>query len=340
MNLKFGIVEDVLDPLEAGRIRVRVFGVHTANKTVLPTEGLPWAQAAAGCFDGTFSGVGKSPTGVMLGQMMIVVFLDEHYQMPLILGTIAGMNTEVAMILLGSQVSRDSEEYGFTQKLLDEAYLNQPDTNIQARNNTEEYVHPVHTARVESTEMEITTDGGGSWNEPESTMNMSTYPNSKVTETEQGHLFEVDDTPENERILTYHKSGSFTEMTNSAVVYKSVGDKFDMTAGASNQHVIMDKNITVDANYNIDNAGTFTHNSVGDFTLKAPNLNIGVESSESAVLGEKLATWIETELLPWLNTHTHIGNLGSPTSPAVSGFQAGTGANGGAVYSKTVLIQA
>ena len=38
-----GVVEDRDDPLRLGRCRVRVVGLHTENKTVLPTEDLPWA---------------------------------------------------------------------------------------------------------------------------------------------------------------------------------------------------------------------------------------------------------------------------------------------------------
>lgn len=38
-----GVVEDIHDPLMLGRVRVRVVGVHTENKVLLPTEDLPWA---------------------------------------------------------------------------------------------------------------------------------------------------------------------------------------------------------------------------------------------------------------------------------------------------------
>ena len=38
-----GVVEDRNDPLQVGRVRVRAVGYHTENKTILPTEDLPWA---------------------------------------------------------------------------------------------------------------------------------------------------------------------------------------------------------------------------------------------------------------------------------------------------------
>ncbi len=39
-----GVVEDRNDPEYLGRYRVRVLGIHTDDKKVLPTKDLPWAQ--------------------------------------------------------------------------------------------------------------------------------------------------------------------------------------------------------------------------------------------------------------------------------------------------------
>ena len=38
-----GVVEDRFDPLKLGRVRVRILGLHTDNKKLIPTEDLPWA---------------------------------------------------------------------------------------------------------------------------------------------------------------------------------------------------------------------------------------------------------------------------------------------------------
>jgi hypothetical protein len=37
------------------------------------------------------------------------------------------------------------------------------------------------------------------------------YPYNKSTHTESGHVFEVDDTPGEERLHTYHRTGTYTE---------------------------------------------------------------------------------------------------------------------------------
>ena len=39
-----GIVEDTDDPLMIGRCRVRVIGLHDNNRSMLPTDKLPWAS--------------------------------------------------------------------------------------------------------------------------------------------------------------------------------------------------------------------------------------------------------------------------------------------------------
>ena len=39
-----GIVEDIMDPLEMGRVRVRVFGMHSPYYKDIAVEDLPWAQ--------------------------------------------------------------------------------------------------------------------------------------------------------------------------------------------------------------------------------------------------------------------------------------------------------
>ena len=91
-------------------------------------------------------------------------------------------------------------------------------------------------------------------------------------------------------------------------------------------------NIETDA----DEAQTHTAGTV--YTVSAPLIDLGEEGSlEPSVLGDKLSAWINSELLPWLNAHNHIGNLGIPTSAALLGstgpFEAGTAAPAGAVYS-------
>lgn len=88
----YGVVEDNLDPLMLGRCRVRVVGVHTALKEEIPIEGLPWAIPLQSITSAAISGIGQSPTGLVNGSWVLIVFSDpELKQQPIILGSLAGI---------------------------------------------------------------------------------------------------------------------------------------------------------------------------------------------------------------------------------------------------------
>ncbi len=38
-----GVIEDISDPMQMGRVRVRCFGYHTEDKSQIETKDLPWA---------------------------------------------------------------------------------------------------------------------------------------------------------------------------------------------------------------------------------------------------------------------------------------------------------
>lgn len=85
----FGIVEDRADPLQLGRVRVRVYGFHTQDVTLIPTEALPWAQVLMPVTTAAMSGVGEAPVGLMIGSVVFGMWLDgQDQQTPFVLGTI------------------------------------------------------------------------------------------------------------------------------------------------------------------------------------------------------------------------------------------------------------
>lgn len=88
----YGVVEDREDPLQKGRIRVRIFGYHSPLKSDIPTEDLPWADIAVPITAGINSGVGLSPTGSPPGTWVMGIWKDdgEGLQLPLVLFALAG----------------------------------------------------------------------------------------------------------------------------------------------------------------------------------------------------------------------------------------------------------
>lgn len=75
----------------------------------------------------------------------------------------------------------------------------------------------------------------------------SQYPYNHVKETESGHVFEVDDTPENERIHTRHRSGTFEEIqADGSKITKIVTDNYQIVAGNDKVFIRGDADVTVE----------------------------------------------------------------------------------------------
>ena len=86
-----GVVEDRNDPEKLGRCRVRIFGWHTDDIQLLPTNVLPWALPMQPITSAATSGVGTTPVGIVTGSWVVGFFLDgDEGQKPVIMGTIAG----------------------------------------------------------------------------------------------------------------------------------------------------------------------------------------------------------------------------------------------------------
>jgi hypothetical protein len=86
-----GCVENRMDPLMLGRCQVRIVGLHTHDKVELPTKDLPWAHPMGPITSASMNGIGWSPTGVVQGTWVIIIFMDEFKQQPIMIGTIGGI---------------------------------------------------------------------------------------------------------------------------------------------------------------------------------------------------------------------------------------------------------
>src|SRR5210317_312979 len=82
-----GTVVSNNDPLELGRIRVRIYGIHSDNKTDIPDADLPWSQVVIPVTQGGTKGYGNN-LGIQRGAEVFGIFLDgQSSQMPLVLGS-------------------------------------------------------------------------------------------------------------------------------------------------------------------------------------------------------------------------------------------------------------
>lgn len=83
-----GTVINIQDPLQLGRVRVRIFGVHSENNTDIEEGDLPWASVVVPITEGGTSGIGTN-IGIKPAAQVYGIFLDgKNSQLPLILGSI------------------------------------------------------------------------------------------------------------------------------------------------------------------------------------------------------------------------------------------------------------
>lgn len=86
-----GCVESRDDPLKLGRCQVRIVGLHTEDKTRLPTKDLPWAFPVSPITSANVSGVGTTPIGPVEGTWVLIMFMDPDEQLPVMMGTLGGV---------------------------------------------------------------------------------------------------------------------------------------------------------------------------------------------------------------------------------------------------------
>lgn len=124
-----GVVEDrVNDPLQLGRVKVRIFGIHSPLKVISETEGsttdsLLWCHVMMPANSASISGVGDSPTGLVEGSHVVGFFRDKMCQSGVVLGSIGGF--PVAEANPNEGFNDPNGQYP--------RYINAPDTNIRAR---------------------------------------------------------------------------------------------------------------------------------------------------------------------------------------------------------------
>ena len=240
-----GVVEDVADPLKLGRCRVRVFGYHSEDLVELPVADLPWAYPMQPITSAALSGIGTSPTGLLVGSHVFGFFRDgEEAQDPVMIGSFGGIPLDSPKKPqgfydpTGKYPATYSGVYPIGVSVVGEA-----DTNKLATNGTTDSMKDTVVAFKLTTKMKDIESTPGikaaktTWSEP-GTPFAAQYPKNQVRFTESGHIEEFDDTPGAERIHQYHTSGTFTEVgngwkgdTDGTRVQRIVGNDYEICYG-------------------------------------------------------------------------------------------------------------
>lgn len=244
----FGVVEDRMDPLQLGRVRVRCYNLHTDDKSKLPKDMLPWMTPLQSITSAATVEIGQSPTGLIEGSVVWGFFADgKEAQVGLVVGVLAGKPT-----IEGEETHDVAQRARGTDNLKNE------------------YIPNVEPKMAY----------GGKY------PYVKTY--TSEAKEGKGHTIEIDDTPGAERLLAWHLAGSYGEINKDGrLVIKSVDNSYYLTVKdgvvytGGNLTILVEgsKGIAVQGNVNIEVVGSMFANVGGElYANVAQNVTINAHS--------------------------------------------------------------
>lgn len=297
-----GVVEDTADPLFLGRCRVRIFGFHLKDKVELPTADLPWAFPMQPITSAAVSGIGQSPTGLVVGSHVFGFFRDgEEAQDPVMIGSFGGIPQTQAVTSDGFNdptglYPATSDGVQAKRYPIGVSVVGETDTNRLARNSDPAQTQQtVVGAKASTVKQNIQNNpdmkAKSTWSEPV-TPYAAQYPRNHVSFSQSGHVREVDDTPGAERLHDYHQSGTFTEVgngwqdnPNGTRVQRIVGDDYEIVHGNKKIYIAgsqgVDLVIAGGMNITVSGAVNLQVNGNADILANA-NVNLQVEGEFKA----------------------------------------------------------
>jgi hypothetical protein len=287
-----GVVEKISDPLKLGRCKVRCVGWHTDNKSLLPTDNLPWAQSSLPVNT-------RDTYPPREGDMVFGFFFDgENAQQPVVLGVLPGIPLFAANRQNGFNDARTSSELQssprtpasktystdgtgikITEKSAAESYpriLDEPTTSRLARND--ENMSKTFVQERKDNVVKSVPTVNGTWTEP-TTQYAAKYPYNNVTETESGHVMEFDDTVGKERIQLAHRNGSFQEWFPAGdKVEKITKDNYEIVMGNDRVYIMGKCFVTVQGDAEV---------------YVKQNAYVKVDKNVTATIGENLTATVK-----------------------------------------------
>ena len=287
-----GVVENRSDPAKLGRVQVRCLGFHTEDLNDIPTKDLPWAHVMHPVTDPSMQGMGNTPTFLVEGSWVVGFFLDANErQQPLIIGSLPGYPQNIPDITKGfndpdgeyPSEHIDHSGHGLNEsdvsRLAREEAAEQHRTLINRRDTIFKSIPTATKPHVSTVSTSSTKETAGSFDEPKprGTTVTGLYPFNKVYESESGHIKEIDDTPDGERLYTQHSAGTYEEIiADGTKTVKVVGDNYELIAGGSNLYVRGNINLTcsgikrelIEGDYILEVGGDFTRKVGGSEQVK------------------------------------------------------------------------
>jgi phage baseplate assembly protein gpV len=285
-----GVVEDNVDPLKAGRVRVRIHGIHTPKKLKsdiegIPTDELPWAEPCMPIHEGSISGFGAWAVPLQ-GSHVMLFFENSNPTQPRYFASMPGIPESKESYSNSGRLT--SKNDGFKDP--DGVYptrLGEPDFHRLSRGVSNE---TLVVTKNQERDIGVPTALGGNWSEPVSPY-AAQYPHNHVIATHGGITIELDSTPGSTRLHLYHPSNSFIEIDNDGnMVIKNNAERYEIITEGHNIHIKQQRNLTIDSsskkriveNEDIEVGGDKTEEVGNDITQ-----NIGGNKTED-IEGNKI----------------------------------------------------
>ena len=302
MNLEFfiGDVEKILDPLYIGRIKVRVYGDHTLDSEILPTDDLPWATVLNDIHSHSTTGKGQTPLGLRVGSKVVGFYLDAAKQRPVVLGAISGKDDVNTLAInyteagVGYIPDPDNKEDPIPDPLLEHLSLTErKNSRLDANGEVLQVATPVINSKTieifGETIGEVIESINVPWSEPEVPY-MAQYPDNHIYESTTGHLLEFDDTidisdPEvpisKQRVHLRHANGTGIEIHPDGTRVDNIKkDAYDIIDGDHYAHIKSSESITINGALKIL---VNTSKGANDYTIQVDdggNVNVQVDDGQ------------------------------------------------------------
>ena len=238
-----GVIENNNDPDMLGRCKIRVWGIHDelkdeAKAEGIPTEKLPWSEPCLGLMEGSVSGAGLFSVPLQ-GSHVFLFFEGGNWQSPRYFASAPALPTEAPDPTKG--FNDPAGEFPREDR------LGEPDWHRLARGVTDGTIVPFkNDTRDMEVEIALTGPTYETWDEPESPY-AAQYPKNIVLSTHRGITVEIDNTVGSERIHVFHPTKTYVEIgPDGTIVINVEGDRFEITKGDRNKHMLSSDNETVD----------------------------------------------------------------------------------------------
>lgn len=244
-----GVVEDNQDPLEMGRVRVRIMGKHNELLSELPLDSLPWSLCLAGVSP-------KVSDWVLLS----TVSADDD----IVVGKINSVSN-----------THQEENLGFfdpNASLPHKIAVDHPATSRGDYMGSPSFISKEKSAPkdVPIAQKAIGSESPDTWSLVEvSKTNAPVYPhNETIKESLSGHVLEFDDTPGSERVSLFHGIGTYLEMHESGDQVSVVqGDGYEVVLQGKNVYIGGICNLTIQGDSNVLVKGNHTLEVEGDYNI-------------------------------------------------------------------------